>query len=199
MPAPLKVFQAHLGFFDTVVAVPSRAAALRAWGSRQNLFRDGQARPASDTNAITAALAKPGVVLRRPIGSSGPFSENPGLPQIAKAPRKSVEKKKPAQKPSPRAAQPKGAVPIARGARAPAQAAPPPRPPVDRSALDAAEKALADLKREEERVLAALAKRKAALDEEELRTRNAFHARRKRAEEELGKARKEYVNKLSGR
>src|SRR4029079_17852375 len=70
MPPRLKVFQAHLGFFDTVVAAPSRAAALKAWGSRQDLFRDGQARPASDPGAIAAALAKPGLVLRRPVGSN---------------------------------------------------------------------------------------------------------------------------------
>jgi len=34
----LKVFQAQLGFYDTVVAVPGRAAALRAWGVHQDLF-----------------------------------------------------------------------------------------------------------------------------------------------------------------
>ncbi len=45
MPARLKAFQAPLGFFDTVVAAPSQGAALKAWGSRQNLFRDGQAKP----------------------------------------------------------------------------------------------------------------------------------------------------------
>ena len=34
----LKVSQAQFGFFDTVVAAPSQAAALRAWGVNQNLF-----------------------------------------------------------------------------------------------------------------------------------------------------------------
>ena len=195
MPARLKVFQAHLGFFDTVVAAPSRDAALKAWGSRQNLFRDGQARPASDPGAITAALAKPGIVLRRPIGSSGPFSENPGLPQVPKVAKKVPEKQRSEPKHSP-ANKPKAA-PVLRAVPAPAKPVAPPPPPPDRRALDAAEKALSDLKSEEERALAALAKRKAALDEEELRTRNAFHARRKRAQEELAKARKEYVDRLS--
>jgi hypothetical protein len=193
MPPRLKVFQAHLGFFDTVVAAPSRAAALRAWGSRQDLFRDGQAKEASDPSAITAALAKPGLVLRRPVGSNVAFSENPGLPQFPK-----TAKKAPDKKPAPAAAKGKAAAPVARAVR-PAPEPPPPPPPPDRSALNAAEKAIADLKREEERVLGALAKRKAALDEEELRTRNAFHARRKRAEDDLAKARKEYVAKLSAR
>jgi hypothetical protein len=192
MPTRLKVFQAHLGFFDTVVAAPSRAAALKAWGSRQDLFRDGQAKPASDPHAIAAALSKPGLVLRRPVGSNAAFSENPGLPNLPKAPKKAPEKK-----PAPVASKSKAAAPAARATRTVRE--PPPPPPPDRSPLDAAEKAIADLKREEERVLGALAKRKAALDEEELRTRNAFHARRKRAEEELAKARKDYVNKLSAR
>src|SRR4051812_37801209 len=190
MPARLKVFQAHLGFFDTVVAAPSRAAALKAWGSRQDLFRDGQAKPASDPDAITAALAKPGLVLRRPVGSDVAFSENPGLPQIPKASKKELAQKKP----TPATSKAKASAGVERAVRQPKQA--PPSPPPDRRALDAAEKAITDLKRDEERVLATLAKRKAVLDEEELRTRNAFHARRKRAEEELAKARKDYVDKL---
>jgi len=190
MPARLKVFQAHLGFFDTVVAAPSRAAALKAWGSRQNLFRDGQAKPASDPDAIAAALAKPGLVLRRPVGRNLAFSENSALPHLPKGAKKAAEKK-----PAPAASKSKTAALAARAARP----EPPPPPPPDRSALDAAEKAIADLKREEERTLEKLTKRKAALEEEELRTRNAFHARRKRADEQLTKARKDYVSKLSAR
>jgi len=199
MPARLKVFQAHLGFFDTVVAAPSRAAALKAWGSRQNLFRDGQAKPAHDPGAITAALAKPGIVLRRPVGSNVAFSENHSLPQVPKGAQKAPEKKKPAEKVSSGSSKPSAAVPKPRAIETPAKPAAPPRPPPDRRALDAAEKALVDLKHEEERVLVALAKRKTAFDEEELRTRNAFRARRKRAEEQVAKVRKDYVEKLSRR
>src|SRR4051812_44650186 len=88
MPRPLKVFQAHLGFYDTAVAAPSRAAALKAWGSRQNLFREGVASETKDAQAVTAALAKPGVVLRRPVGTNAPFSENPDLPNVPKLPKK---------------------------------------------------------------------------------------------------------------
>jgi hypothetical protein len=77
----LKTFQAHLGFFDTVVAAPSQKAALQAWGSRQNLFRDGTAKQVSDPDAVAAALAHPGVVLKRLAGSNGPFSEQPPLPK----------------------------------------------------------------------------------------------------------------------
>jgi hypothetical protein len=61
----LKVFQAQIGFYDTVVATPSQAAALRAWGVRQDLFAAGQARIADDAQAIDAALAHPDTPLRR--------------------------------------------------------------------------------------------------------------------------------------
>src|SRR4051812_24324419 len=89
MPAKgLKVFQAHLGFFDTVVAVPSKKAALEAWGSRQDLFHTGLASIATDPAAIRAALANPGTVLKRPAGSRDPFTEDPGLPIVKGAPAK---------------------------------------------------------------------------------------------------------------
>src|SRR3954469_5018962 len=94
MPRPLKVFQAHLGFYDTVVAAPSRAAALKAWGSRQNLFRDGSAKEAQDRQAVAAARAKPGVVLRRPAGSNAAFGENPELPKIPSLPKTKPPPKK---------------------------------------------------------------------------------------------------------
>ena len=77
-----KVYQAHLGLYDTIVAAPSQTSALAAWGSSQNLFRIGLAKVAEDPKAIAAALAKPGMVLRRPAGSTVPFSEYPPLPKI---------------------------------------------------------------------------------------------------------------------
>ena len=83
----LKVFQASLGFYDTLVAVPSQAAALRAWGTHQNLFNDGIARPAEDRDAVAAALAQPGIVLRRALGTNDPFSLDPGTPKIPDLPR----------------------------------------------------------------------------------------------------------------
>ena len=82
IPRPLKVFRTHLGFFDTVIASPSMKAALEAWGTRQNLFHEGLAEITNDPKAVMAALAKPGVVLRRAAGSSDQFSENPSLPAL---------------------------------------------------------------------------------------------------------------------
>ncbi len=69
----LKVFQAQFGFYDTVVAAPSQAAALRAWGVNQNLFASGEAKAATDEAAIAAATAHPETPLRRAVGSTEPL------------------------------------------------------------------------------------------------------------------------------
>jgi hypothetical protein len=116
----LKVFQAQFGFYDTVVAAPSQAAALRAWGTRQNLFASGDATVVTDEATVAAATAQPETPLRRPVGSTDPFVLEPtNLPKIPDAPKKTATK--PAAKAKPSA---------------------PPKPPADRSKLDAAEKVL---------------------------------------------------------
>ena len=85
----LKVFQAQFGFYDTVVAAPSQAAALRAWGVNQNLFASGEAKLTTDEAAITAATAHPETPLRRAVGSSDPFALEPtSLPDVPDAPKK---------------------------------------------------------------------------------------------------------------
>ena len=88
MAAPFKVFTTTSGFYDLAVATTSQAKALEAWGTRQNLFAEGMARIATDKAVVAAALGRPGVVLRRPIGSTAPFSEDPGLPTLTPARRK---------------------------------------------------------------------------------------------------------------
>jgi hypothetical protein len=135
----LKVFQAQFGFYDTVVAAPSQAAALRAWGVNQNLFASGQAKATTDEAAITAATANPETPLRRAVGSSDPFELEPSsLPKIPDPPKKGTSK------------------PTAKS-----KAAPPAKPPADRSKLDQAQKRLraldegrkseeADLRKEED-------------------------------------------------
>lgn len=123
----LKVFQAQFGFYDTVVAASSQAAALRAWGVNQNLFASGEATVATDAAAVAAATAHPEVPLRRAVGSTDPFVLEPTrLPDVPDAPKKPAVKAKPVA---------------------------PAKPPADRSKLDAAETALGaldeDRKREE--------------------------------------------------
>jgi hypothetical protein len=55
-------------------------AALEAWGADSNLFHQGAAKESDDPDVIAATMAKPGVVLKRPVGSNGPFAEHAGLP-----------------------------------------------------------------------------------------------------------------------
>src|SRR5215471_556447 len=81
MARTLKTYQTSLGFFDLAVAAPSMKAALEAWGSRSNLFHQGFARETSDPAIVTATMAKPGIVLRRPVGSQGAFTERAKLPK----------------------------------------------------------------------------------------------------------------------
>ena len=66
MAQHLKVFVTSDGLTDFVVAVTSRPKALQAWGVKQDLFKEGRAQEATDPAVVTAALAKPGEVLRRP-------------------------------------------------------------------------------------------------------------------------------------
>jgi colicin import membrane protein len=81
MARKLKTYQTSLGFFDLAIAAPSMAAALRAWGSDTNLFEQGFAKETDDPATVAATLAKPGIVLRRPVGSDGAFSEHAELPK----------------------------------------------------------------------------------------------------------------------
>ena len=80
MARKLKTFQTSLGFFDLAIAAPSMKAALEAWGADSNLFHQGAAREADDPKVVSATMAKPGVVLRRPVGSDGLFGEHAELP-----------------------------------------------------------------------------------------------------------------------
>lgn len=76
----LKTYQTSLGFYDQAVAAPSMKAALDAWGARSNLFHQGIAKETDDADIIAATMAAPGIVLRRPVGSDGAFTEHAKLP-----------------------------------------------------------------------------------------------------------------------
>ena len=80
MARKLKTYQTSLGFFDLAVAAPSMKAALEAWGADSNLFHQGAAKQSEEPDVIAATMALPGVVLKRPVGSSGPFKEQAELP-----------------------------------------------------------------------------------------------------------------------
>jgi len=73
----LKVFRAHLGFYDTVVAASSQKVALAAWGSHRDEFTKGFAAITNEPAAVKAALAQPGIVLKREYGTKGEFMADP--------------------------------------------------------------------------------------------------------------------------
>ncbi|BBC03864.1 cell envelope biogenesis protein TolA [Bradyrhizobium elkanii] len=119
MARKLKTYQTSLGFFDLAIAAPSMKAALEAWGADSNLFHQGAAKESDDPGVIAAAMAKPGVVLKRPVGSDGPFGENAELPtnlgdgeRAANAVRKSKGRnaKKPSSRPVDKAAERRAAL-----------------------------------------------------------------------------------------
>ncbi len=101
MARKLKTYVTSAGFFDLAVAAPSMKAALEAWGSKSNLFHHGFATESDDPKVVAATMAKPGVVLRRPVGSHGAFSEHAALPKDLPV---TVAKAEP--KPAKRSAQP---------------------------------------------------------------------------------------------
>jgi colicin import membrane protein len=86
-----KTFTTEQGFFELAVAASSRAAALRAWGMKHDLFAQGLARESKDKQAA-ATLAQPGVVLKRPLGSKGTFGTESVLPKVKNVPPKTKKK-----------------------------------------------------------------------------------------------------------
>jgi hypothetical protein len=94
-------------------------AALETWGADSNLFYQGAAKESDDPNVIAATMAKPGIVLRRPVGSDGSFREHAELPTDlgnAGRPRKASRKseggkaRKPPSRPVDKAAERKVAL-----------------------------------------------------------------------------------------
>lgn len=169
----LKVFLAQIGFYDTVVAAASQTAALKAWGTRQNLFTSGQARVIDDPQAVEAAFEHPEIPLRRIVGTDNPFELNPrGLPQIPDAPKKwaeDVHAKRPAPPPLKKA-----------------------KPPVDRTKLDKAEAAVRKVDDDRKREEADLRSQQERLDAERDAAQTSYIERRKAATAALVSARQSY-------
>ena len=127
----LKVFQAQFGFFDTVLAAPSQAAALGRGERRSKSVCDGTRKGggAGEGGDLRRLGPGPGTLLRRAVGSNEPFTLEPtSLPrQFPDAPKATPA----STRPPPSKMKPK--------------AEPVQRPPADRSRLDAAEAALGEL------------------------------------------------------
>ena len=77
-------------------------AALEAWGATSNLFHQGFAKEVEDSKVIAEAMAKPGIVLQRPVGSDAAFREHADLPSAASliAPQRSDKAKADKAKPA---------------------------------------------------------------------------------------------------
>lgn len=172
----LKVFQAPFGFYDTIVAVPSRAAALRAWETHQDLFAFGQAHEIDEPTAVAAALAQPGVVLKRAVGSTEQFAvEATSLPKIPDVPKRS-DLKAPPRSPAPKKADPtKPRVPAA-----------------DRGTLTLAEAALSEIDAARKTEEAAFRKQQEDLDAARSAAQSAYVRSRKAASAAVVEARSAY-------
>jgi colicin import membrane protein len=129
----LKVFKTHIGFYDLVVATPSMKAAAEAWGSKPTIFAQGFAAVTQDADAVQAALANPGQVLKRPHGQPGPYKAEPDalpVPKVSARQKQSAKKAQAMRKRQEAAA--------ARAAKA-----------ADRKATEAAKDELAEIEQEE--------------------------------------------------
>ncbi|MGA0600828.1 hypothetical protein ACO2Q3_09010 [Caulobacter sp. KR2-114] len=171
MARKLKVFEARLGFHETVVAAPSRVVAREAWGVHQDVFAEGLAHESLDPAAVEAALARPGVVLRRPAGAKVPFEAEPtALPRVPAAP--------------PRRA--------AGGAKSPPADLSPPPPPPDRTELDDAERAFQAIEEAWRTEQASLEDQRRRLDETIHAATKAHDGRRRKAERAVADAKRRY-------
>jgi hypothetical protein len=73
-----------MGFYDMIVASPSMKAAAEAWGAKPTIFSQGFAAATNDRDAVQAALAQPGVVLKRPHGQAGEYKAEPDAIPVPK-------------------------------------------------------------------------------------------------------------------
>ena len=166
MARKLKTYTTSAGFFDLAVAAPSMKAALEAWGSRNNLFQHGFAKVTDDPKIVAATMAHPGVVLRRPVGTNGAFSEHAKLPT-------DLPVGKPRQPPAKRTAK---------------KHEPPPKPVDDKAARAAARAFEAEQKRRDSE----RRKEEAAREKESARRERAIAA----AEAALEEAKQDHQAKL---
>lgn len=165
--ARMKVYQAAIdGVNDWIVAAPNQKAALEAWGVHQNLFLKGEASTTEEDAAVLAALARPGVPLRRPRGSKAAFRPaGEADPSGWEAAARAVGAKKPRKRTDA-----------------------PPKP--DLSKVKAAEAALARFEKEAAAHLRGFASRRAQLEREEKKQRSELDQRRRRLTEDIERERR---------
>ena len=161
MAARLKVFRTSNGLTESVVAVSSKAKALEAWGTKQDLFKEGLARETDDPAAFELALSRPGEVVTRSALQAGALDT-----ALAALPKTKKDKAK------------LGKAEKKRG---------PSREALER--VGKLEGKLADHDRRQQEALEDIARRRAALDDEERQLRGTYAAKRRDLEQRLSAAR----------
>jgi hypothetical protein len=204
MARKLTTYQTSLGFFDLAIAAPSMKAALDAWGADSNLFHQGAAKESDDADIIAATMKKPGVVLRRPVGSDGSFGEHAELPtnlgdgnRPTKAALRSKGRKakKPASRPVDQAAERKAALAFEQGQkqrereRAKEEAARQKASARRRQAVDKAQAALDKAEQEHAKRAAAIQAEAEALEKRSQAEKARWDKEKERLEAALRRAR----------
>lgn len=199
MARKLKSFITNLGFFELAVAAPSMEAALEAWGMSHNAFQHGFARQTDDAAIIAATQAKPGVVLKRAVGSDVAFSENAALPKNLPAldpPKLARPTKKAKKAPKAHAKQDRAAVisfEKARAKREKERAREEARQDKERAQrkreTDKSQSAFDDASERHEAVLAEIAEARDKLDRREARENERWAEQHKRLKAGIDRAR----------
>ena len=159
MAPRLKVFSTSNGLTVSAVAVSSRAKALEAFGTKQDLFREGLASETTDPALVEAALAQPGELVTRSALAAGALE----------------------------AALSAGSKPKKKGKTEPEAKRGPPPALVAR--VKRLEERLAELERRRDAEKADFAERRAELERHEADAKAAFKKKRKEVEAELETAR----------
>ena len=207
MARALKTYITNLGFFELAIAAPSMKAALEAWGMSHNAFQHGFAKQTEDPAIVAATTAKPGVVLKRAVGTSGAFKEDAALPDAlpnirppARTSKSSTSKTsvkvQPKRKESPKSERGQAAVisfEKARRAREKARAKEEAKLAKQRSvrkrATDKAEAALEEAREAHQRATAAIEREQEKLDRKSEKESERWEAQRKKLAEAVERAR----------
>ena len=80
MARKLKTYQTSLGFLRSGDRGSVHESGAGSVGRRQQSLSPGRGKESDDPVVIAATMKKPGVVLKRPVGSNGPFGEHAELP-----------------------------------------------------------------------------------------------------------------------
>ena len=160
MAPRLKVFCTTNGLTQYAIATSSKAKALAAWGTKQDLFKEGLASETNEAALVQAALAAPGEVVTRSVVDTGALEKALGAGK--------PKKKGKAGKAEPK--KPKG----------------PSKEALERVAKF--ERKLAEHDARHKEALADVAERRAALDAEETALRGASASKRRDLQKRLADA-----------